>query len=201
MRALLSGRSLRQLLPVLFFLLAAIPAGAIGMLLTQRAWDRELQTVHDQHLQLARHLAEALARYAKDAEAVFRLTAANVAADRPVQELSTLLEHLHFKHVCIVDGSGRVERLLSPNAGFKAERVPAPLLDTLRAAGAGAASSIVFSNVLPDPRGKPTLFLWQTLGEDRYALGALKTEYFVQLQSAIRFGKKGHAAIDVSPPG
>jgi len=91
MRALLSRRSLRQLLPVLFFLLAAIPAGAIGMLLTQRAWDRELQTVHDQHLQLARHLAEALARYAKDAEAVFRLTAANVAADRPVQELTTLL--------------------------------------------------------------------------------------------------------------
>ena len=112
MLALLSRRSLRQLLPVLFFLLAALPAGAIGVLLTQRAWERELQTVQEQHLQLARHLAEALARYAKDAEAVFHLAASNAAADRPVQGLSTLLEHLHFKHVCIVDGSGRVERLV-----------------------------------------------------------------------------------------
>jgi PAS domain S-box-containing protein len=195
MGALLSRRSLRQLLPVLFFLLAAIPAGAIGVLLTQRAWERELQTVHDQHLQLARHLAEALARYAKDVEAVFRLTAVNMAADWPVEELPALLEHLHFKHVCIVDDSGRVERLLSPNTSFKSERVPAPLLETLRAAGAGAATAVVFSNVLPDPRGRPTIFLWQALGKDRYALGALKTEYFVQLQSAISFGKKGHATI------
>jgi PAS domain S-box-containing protein len=196
MRAMLSRRSLCQLLPVLFFLLAAIPAGAIGVLLTQRAWHRELQTVHEQHLQLARHLAEALARYAKDAEAVFRLAASNVSAALPVPELTMLLEHLHFKHVCIVDGSGRVERLLSPSPDFKVERIPAPLLETVRAAAAGTAPSSVFmSNVLPDSRGNPTIFLWHPLGEDRYAFGALKTEYFAQLQSAISFGKKGHAAI------
>jgi PAS domain S-box-containing protein len=196
MHAMLSRRSLRQLLPVLFFLLAAIPAGAIGVLLTQRAWHRELQTVQEQHLQLAQHLAEALARYAKDAEAVFRLTASNVAAALPVQELTTLLEHLHFKHACIVDAAGRIERLLSPNPDFQAERIPAPLLETVRAAAAGTAPSAVFmSNVLPDPRGNPTIFLWHPLDEDRYAFGALKTEYFVQLQSAISFGKKGHAVI------
>ena len=57
MRIALSRPSLRQLLPVLFFLLAALPAGAIGVLLTNRAWDRELQTVHEQHLQLAQNLA------------------------------------------------------------------------------------------------------------------------------------------------
>ncbi|HEY7491650.1 MAG TPA: ATP-binding protein [Candidatus Tectomicrobia bacterium] len=196
MRAMLSRRSLRQLLPVLFFLLAAIPAGAIGVLLTQRAWQRELQTVHEQHLQLAQHLAEALAHYAKNVEAVFRLTASNVAANFPVQELATLLEHLHFQYVCIVDGAGRAERLFAPNPDFKAERIPAPLLETVRAAAAGTAPSSVFiSHVLPDSRGNPALFLWQPLGEDRYAFGALKTEYFVQLQNTISFGKRGHAAI------
>ena len=62
MRVTLSRPSLRCLLPVLFFLLAAIPAASIGVLLTNSAWDRELQTVHEQHLQLARHLATALVR-------------------------------------------------------------------------------------------------------------------------------------------
>ena len=33
------------------------------------------------------------------------------------------------------------------------------------------------------------------IGNERYALGALKTEYFVKLQSAIHIGQKGHAAI------
>jgi len=40
MRRQFARLSLRPLLPVLFFLLAAMPAGAIGMLVTDRAWDR-----------------------------------------------------------------------------------------------------------------------------------------------------------------
>src|SRR5215212_5790374 len=74
-----------QLLPILFFLLAAIPAGAMGILLTHSAWKRELQTVQEQHLQIARNLVAALARYAEDAEAAFQMTVANVATQQPVR--------------------------------------------------------------------------------------------------------------------
>ena len=56
MRTTLTRPSFVQLLPILFFLLAAIPAGAIGILLTHSAWERELQTVQEQHLQIARNL-------------------------------------------------------------------------------------------------------------------------------------------------
>jgi hypothetical protein len=45
----LSRPSLRNLLVLLFLLLAAIPVEIIGVLLTNRAWERELQTVHEQH--------------------------------------------------------------------------------------------------------------------------------------------------------
>ena len=95
-RALFFRPSLRQLLPVLFFLLAAIPAGAIGLLLTNKAWDREVNKVHEQHLLLARYLAEALMRYAEDVEAAFQLTAINIAANRPVQDLTSTINRLHF---------------------------------------------------------------------------------------------------------
>src|SRR5215831_20822784 len=124
-----------QLLPILFFIVAAIPAAAIGILLTHSAWERELQTVHEQHLQIARNLVAALARYADDVEAAFQMTVANIAAQQPVRRLSTLLSGLHFKHVCIVNAQGQVERLVAPDADFKAESVPQPLLEKLRAGG------------------------------------------------------------------
>jgi hypothetical protein len=176
-----------QLLPILFFFLAAIPAAAIGVLLTHNAWERELQTVHEQHLQIARNLVAALARYAADVEAAFQMTVANVAAQQPVRRVSTLLSGLHFKHVCIVNAQGQVEHLIAPDADLRIESVPQPLLEKLRTGGTW--------EVLPDHTGEPTLFLLQPLDGERYALGALRTEYFVELQSAIVFGKKGHAAI------
>src|SRR5215813_6838096 len=96
MRTKLTRPSFVQLLPILFFLLAAIPAGAIGVLLTHSAWERELQTVHEQHLQIAHNLVAALTRYARDVEAVFQMTVANLAAQQPVRHLSTLLSGLRF---------------------------------------------------------------------------------------------------------
>ena len=187
MHTKLTRPSFVQLLPILFFLLAAIPAAAIGVLLTHSAWERELQTVHEQHLQIARNLVAALTRYATDVEAAFRMTVANMDAQQPVRRLSTLLSGLHFKHVCIVNAQGQVEYFVAPDADLKIESVPQPLLEKLRAGGTW--------EVLPDRAGEPTLFLLQPLDGERYALGALRTEYFVELQSAIAFGKKGHAAI------
>jgi signal transduction histidine kinase len=183
----LTRPSFVQLLPILFFLLAAIPAAAIGILLTHSAWERELQTVQEQHHQIARNLVAALTRYATDVEVAFQMTIANVAAQQPVRRVSTLLSGLHFKYVCIVNTQGEVEHLVAPDADLKIESVPEPLLEKLRA---GATWE-----VLPDPTGEPTLFLLKPLDGERYALGALQTEYFVELQSAIAFGKKGHAAI------
>jgi PAS domain S-box-containing protein len=187
--------SLLQLLPVLFFLLAAIPAGAIGLLLTNKAWDREVNKVYEQHLLLARYVAEALLRYAEDVEAAFQLTAVNIAASQPVQELTSILHRLHFKHVCIVDGTGKVLHLISPNPELTIDRVPEHLIATMLTAGSTAEHRPRFSHILPDHHGEPTIFLWSPLSPDRYALGALKTEYFVHLQGAIRFGVRGHAAI------
>jgi PAS domain S-box-containing protein len=195
MSVMLSHPSLRNLLALLFFLLTAIPVEIVGILLTNRAWDRELQTVHEQHLQIAHYLGETLERYAEDAESIFELTVSSLAKNRSVQELTTILERLYFYYVGIVDSSGYVERLISPHADFKIERFPEPFLEHLRTGEAGAVHSVVFSNVLRNRHGDPTIFLWKALGNGRYAIGALKTEYFVKLQSAICFGEKGRAVI------
>src|SRR5262245_28432636 len=135
MHTKLTRPSFVQLLPILFFLLAAIPAAAIGILVTHNAWERELQIVQEQHLQIARNLVAALARYAEDVEAVFQMTVANMAAQQPVRRLSTLLSSLNFKYVCIVNAQGQVEYFVAPDADLKSESVPEPLLEKLRAGG------------------------------------------------------------------
>jgi PAS domain S-box-containing protein len=132
-------------------------------------------------------LVAALKRYATDVESAFRMTVANVAVQQSVRRLSTLLSGLHFKHVCIINAQGQVESFVAPDTDLKMEPVPEPLLEKLRA---GATWE-----VLPDSGGEPTLFLLRPLDGERYALGALRTDYFVELQSAIAFGKKGHAVI------
>ena len=187
MRLTFSRPTLSQVLPVLFFFLAALPAGAVGILLTKRAWQREFQTAQEQHLQLAQNIAAALGRYAEDVEAVFQLAIRNLIMSQPAQDLTPLLHRLHFKHICIVNSAGQIEKWVASHATFTATSLPAPWVVQMRTAGPGS--------VLPDPQGVPTVFLWQPLGADRYALGALTTDYFVALQEAIRFGEHGHAAI------
>ncbi|MBI3327458.1 MAG: hypothetical protein HYZ81_12250 [Nitrospinae bacterium] len=195
MHPTLTRLSFRHVLSVLFFLLAAIPAAAIGVLLSNNAWDRELQTVQEQHLQLACNLAGALARDAEDAEAMFQMVALNIAANRPVQGVAELLHRLHFTHVCLVDDAGQAERFVASDPTLTLGSFPVSLLETLRAAGDGEGGLVTFSDVVPDRHGEPTIFLWRSVGEGRYALGALKTDYFVRLQSAIAFGVQGRAAI------
>ena len=124
--------SLRHLLPLLFFCFAAVPAGVIGTLLTERAWERELEAVNEQHLQLAKNLAGALSRYAQDIEAAFLLVAADLSSARETPELTALLERLEFKHVCIVTPSGEDRALRLPQAGFENREARPP-----GAAGAG----------------------------------------------------------------
>ncbi len=198
MHLTLARVSLRQLLPVLFFLLAAVPAGSIDVVLTNKSWDRELQTVREQHLQLAHNLVEALERYAEDAEAVFQMMVtakSNVVEALPARKREGLFRRLHFKYVGIVDVDGRVERLIFPRAVQPIKRVSTELLDKLRVAEAEADHPPEFSDILPDYVGDPTIFLWQRLDARRYALGALKTDYFIRLQSAISFGQNGYAVI------
>jgi hypothetical protein len=195
MSSIRSRLSLRHVLPILFFLLAAIPAGAIGVIISQSAWKHELRNVHDQHLQLARHIAGALERYAVDAAAAFALAVSNLERNQPVTDLAVLLDRLHFKHVCLVDATGQVKRLIASDPTLQLQRLPQSLLDLLSAKGTDIISQPAFRAVRLDGRRDPTIFLTAPLDGQLFAVGALGTDYFVALQRAIRLGTTGHAAI------
>ncbi|MGE3536932.1 MAG: ATP-binding protein [Candidatus Tectimicrobiota bacterium] len=187
MRGHLPRPSLSQILPVVFFLLAALPAAAIGILVTRSAWERELRTVREQHLQLARNLTAALTRYTEDVEAVFAMAVANVAEQQGVRRLGRLLGSLHVKYVAIVDRQGRITGLVAPESDLHLESLPATLVEQVWAGSQW--------EILPDALGEPTLFLGRPLESERYAVAAVHPRYVTELQEAIAFGAQGHAVI------
>ncbi|MDH3603189.1 MAG: PAS domain S-box protein, partial [Candidatus Tectomicrobia bacterium] len=190
-----SRPSLRHVLPLLFLLLAAIPAGAIGVLLTDQAWNREFRTVREQHLQLAINLAGALTRYAADVAVTLQLVSSHLASNQPVVAFTSLLDRLHFSYVCLAHRSGRVEHVAAPNTHLRLDRLPNAVINTIQNGPAGTSSQPVFSPVFSHADGTPMLIVSYAMDNDRFAIGVLKTHHFTTLQSAIRFGLQGHAVI------
>ena len=190
-----SRPSLRHVLPLLFLLLAAIPAGAIGVLLTGQAWNREFRTVREQHLQLALNLASALTRYAADVSVTLQLVSSHLESNQPVVALTSLLDRLHFSYICLAHRSGRVEHVAAPPTHLHLDRLPNAVIDTIQNGPAGTPSQPAFSPVLSNADGTPILVVSYAMGNDRFAIGVLKTDHFTTLQNAIRFGLKGHAVI------
>ncbi len=195
-----SRPSFRHVLPVLFLLLAALPAGAIGILLSQHAWDREFRAVKEQHLQLALNLSNTLTRYATDASAHLQLLVSHLEDNRSVKPLIPLLNRLHFQYVAVVQRSSTIEHLVGVDHSRREElaaltQLPIAFFKTLPQTPANASSQPVFSPVQHDQDGSPVLFLSYPLSSHRYAVGILSTTFFIEQQQKIRFGDRGHAAI------
>lgn len=195
-----SRPSLRHVLPLLFLLLAALPAGAIGILLSQHAWEREFRAVKEQHLQMALNLADTLTRYATDTSAHLQLMVSHLQDQRSVKTLIPLLDRLHFQYVAVLHRHGHIEHFVSIDRDRQAQN-PQSLFATLPPAPSAvpspstASTQPVFSPVQHDGHGLPILFLSYPLDPERYAVGVLSTAFFTEQQRKIRFGEKGHAAI------
>jgi len=185
-----------RLRTLLFLILTALSTGPVLLLGTQikyPAMERELDEVHEKHLMVAQHLTEALDRYARDVAAVFRNSVAMQRAGMANEHLRDLLGDLHFRHVCVVDSDGHIlSAVVSGNLSLPGRLGPAvrekvlPLL---------TQDTLTFAPVMAGRGGEPTIFIGKQLDDGLYAVGAITTEYLVELQRSIAFGRKGHAAI------
>ena len=185
--------NLRHFLTTVFTLVAVVPAAFLGYWVYDSALRTELAAVQERHLLLAKNITAALERYAQDAAAVF---SDQVTTDRFAESAEVsrdLLEKFDFRAVAAYAPSGRVAARAAVGGAAAAGSLPAP--ETLRGLIAEVGSAPIFSPVLPDRSGRPTLYLTLRLADGRVAVGALDTRYIVRLQQAIAFGRKGHSAI------
>lgn len=141
---------------------------------------------------VARDRTAALSRYLNDAESVFRLVSRNLAADRSLLGVQELLAALHFKRVCIIDKAGRVKQAATPTEGPDVTEVPQRIV---RHMARLPRATVVLSDVIPDRNGTPTIYLLEAVAEDRFALGALDTDYLVRLQKTVGLAQDGDVTI------
>ncbi len=182
---------LRHLLAAAFTVIATVPVIFLGAWVQKTAMEKELAAVHEKHLLLASNITAALERYAKDSEAAFNLFVALTQDAQPSDAFTELARQLGFREFRCIDELGRLIKATDVTGPRLAE-IPQPLIDELTE---GLGETVRFSRVVNDELGRPTIYLARRIGPDRIAIGSLDTAYIVQLQKAISFGRKGHAAI------
>ena len=187
--------NLRLFLTVAFTLIATVPVVYLALWVERTAYEKEIDSVREKHLLLARNITAALERYVDDVESTLSYIL-TVGGDRsaPMPAAAQMLaDQFGIRSIDVVDSRrdfARLARLIGPEPESRA--LPSGLVEFLKSHGIGANR---YSHVILDRRGRPTIYICRMLTDNRVAAAAIGTEYIVQLQKAISFGRKGHAAI------
>jgi len=189
---------LRLLLFVSLTLVSIVPVGFLAFWEQRTALEKEFASLQDKHFLLARNLTGALERYVLDVELAFRLTTDNSSKTPGIENLSDMLVGLDFRHVCVIDAKGIVQKrqcaLSCPQSNnFSAKVLKS--LETARSQAEADPGKVVFSNITRNPEGLPSIYLLRAVGGGLLAIGELDPGFIGKVQKAVTFGDRGHAAI------
>ena len=180
---LFAALSMVTIIPVIFF----------GVWPHSRALQNEFENVADRHLLLAQNLSAALERYDRDVKSSFRVLAVNLVHGKTIDGAGELLSNLTFRHLCIArPADGRIVGSLGDDRYPCPTAVPTGRLTLFK--DLAQPGGVRFSGVMAGPDGRPTIYLVTKI-EGFRAVGAVTTDYFVELGEDIAFGRGGHAAI------
>ena len=182
---------LQQLLFACFVALSVVPLSFLGLWVQRTAYQAELSAVHEKHLLLAENLSGALSRYAMDLQAVFteKSEAPNTVQSGQAHEL---LAAFNLRAFACLEGESLVYKMgdatAFPKTGLK------PLAAEV-AQARQTPQTVVFSPVVMNGEGDPTIYLVRVNSRGSLSIGSVSTEYFAMVQDAVTFGELGHAAI------
>lgn len=182
---------LRYLLTILITLVSSLPVIALGLWVAHTAFEREKSEVRERHLLLASNINAALDRYARDIVAAFDTMITVAEAGQPLAGMGDLGRRLDFIHFSLIDRSGAIAKQHAWTVATVETLDPA-MLNTVRD---WANSGTVYTPVHDRQDTGPVIGLTRTLADGRIAFAQVSTAYIVQLQQAVAFGERGHAAI------
>ncbi len=184
--------SLRVLLSFALILLTAFPVVMLGLWAQKTTLEREYSRVQDRHLLLAKNITLALNRYAVDIKSAFRLLSSIDDNQEIQQNVITLAKDLHF-------ASFRLERtnqdVISSYVFREGDSSDVPQ-DIIRASWEkGVGPEIIVHPVTLNRKGEPKIYLSRQVNGDQLAIASVCLDYFIEIQSQIKFGDSGHSAI------
>ncbi|HDY7775713.1 TPA: diguanylate cyclase [Vibrio vulnificus] len=176
--------SLRAILLSVMLLVSVVPIVLFSYWAVQHALEKEYRAVNEKHLLLAKNLSAALERYSVDVLSVFESISDEFDSNELSAQQINLLQQLNLHALARYSKNTMQRRVLF------GEPVYFPKTLDLNADQITRVTPVM-SQSLP----QPTIYLYR---EDKYGrvwVAAMANEYVAQLQEAVSFGEKGHAAI------
>lgn len=185
---------LRWLLFFAFTLISAVPVFLLATWVEHTAVTKEFQAVNEKHLLLAKNLSSALSRYAYDVKAGFHYLASNLSQGRALYAADDFMRSLHLQSVTIYDADFNIRQALPTTARALELQPNIKRLKLIREMAGEQVGHVVLSE-LTRIGERPFFLVAQILPHEQFALGTLTTDYLIERQQKIVFGKRGHSMI------
>jgi signal transduction histidine kinase len=189
------GHKLQFILFAALITISALPVILLEAWVQHDAYQREIQTVREKHLLIARNLSGVLDRYITDVEEGFRAVVASADENGAHPAMTRLLRSLSFHHVCVLNSKNQVtQSLIHQPAGKKPLGISMTTRRNLRDLATGFKGDILISDLMQD-EGTSYFYLLKRLEHGRLAVGVLSTQFIRGVQRSIIFGQRGHSMI------
>ena len=190
--------SLKHILFIIFTLIASLPVLILAVWVEQSALDKEISSVEEKHLLVARNLTGDLERYVIDVESSLQLVAINLIKNKPIEGIPEHLDSLYLGHIFITDNEARILKQVTAKSRSKVDQFSSQTLNTLlpliKSAKANPAI-VVYSDMARTNEDETLFYLVKAVEQDKFVIGALLTTHIVEAQKKVSFGRRGHAAI------
>ena len=184
---------LRYLLLGIFSLVTAVPLLLFWLWPHAQSMTNEVEDVRERHLLIAEILGIALQNYHRDVTATFWLIHGSLIDQGDVENAGKLLHDLHFRSICVfrIDSRQLHQRVDSFDDRCQEILSEAQLTLYLDLASEGERA---ISPAMAGAQGEPRLYI-AVQRDGLLTVGALYTDFFVDLAASIAFGRKGYAVI------
>ena len=189
---------LKYILFITFTLIASLPVLILAGWVQESALDKEISSVKEKHLLVARNLTGDLERYVIDVESSLELISNNMIKGIKVDGIPKHLDSLFLRYVRITNAAGNITKQVTALSKTKTDQfdpgTPKILLPIMKAAH-GNLGAVLYSDMVRTGENETTFYLVKAVANEQYVIAALSTTHILSVQQKISFGRRGHVAI------
>lgn len=189
---------LKYILFITFTLIASLPVLFLAGWVQESALDKEISSVKEKHLLVARNLTGDLERYVLDVESSLELISDNMIKGMKVDGIPKHLDSLFLRYVRITDAQGHITKQVTASSQSEKDRFSPETLTLLLPIMKTAHTSlgnVIYSDMVRTGENETSFYLVKAVANEQYVIAALSTTHILNVQKKISFGRRGHVAI------
>ncbi len=189
---------LKHILFGAFTLIASLPVLFLAAWVQQSALAKEVSSVVEKHLLIARNLTGDLERYVLDVESSLTLVAKNLTDNSEMDGVPEFLDSLYLRRICITSNDATILKQVTAKTRKPIEKFTPDikeLLLPLFQKSQTTFGTVVYSDLVRTGEDETSFYLVKALPNLRFAVGVLTTTHIIEAQKKVSFGRRGHAAI------